>query len=249
MRRSGRAALAALLVLLLASRVEALPFVDDPAVLKALAAVNDLLSSIERVELAIHLALERKIRGVVGDLGFPEGLFAEIQQTLSLVKGIREELQELSCGFRFSTRTALLRDLYFDPRRLCRRDFEAIWGGPPSGPDSELAEMREYLGSLSQNLVTERVDAVTSWRSEFPDMEQASAELRRSPGEASRDEAVALSGTALIANSNSSISTESLLLEEVETSSDRQEMKRGLDLGRFVLLSSSGIDPWTRGDE
>jgi hypothetical protein len=249
MRGWKRAACALLLVAFLGSRVEAFPFVDDPAVLQALETVNELLGAIERVELAVHLALERSIRGVVRDVGFPEGLFSEIQQTLSLMTGIRGELQELSCAFRFSARTGLLRDLYFTPRRICRREFETIWGAPPPGPDRELQEMGDYLGSLSTNLVTERVDAVESWRAEFPDMEQASARIRRSPGEASRDEAVALSGSALIANSNSGISTESLLLEELEASRERQETKRGLDLGRFVLLKTAGIDPFTEGGE
>jgi hypothetical protein len=245
-RGSRRAAVAAGLVILLGvPRAQAFPFLDDPAVVYGLGIVNELLQAIERVELTIHLALETGVKGIVRDLGFPGDLFGELRQTLSQVKGIRDELAALSCGWRFSSRTASLRDLYFSPRLVCRRGFQAVWGASSFGPDRDLEEFRDYVGALSTNMISGRVDAAEAWREQFPAIEQGSALVRQSPGEANRDEAVALAGAGRIADSNSALATESLLLEEVEASAERENARRGLDLGRFVLLGTAGVDPWT----
>ena len=232
-----------LFLLLLAPPVRALPFFDDPGVVYALGIVSDLLQAIQKGELAVQLTLQKGIRGLVADVGFPEGLFAEIQQTLSLVQGIRDEVTALSCGFRFSPRTSLLRDLLLGLHPWCRREFEGVWGSPV-GRSADLEGFRNYLGTLSTNLVSRRVDRAESWLQAFPAAERDSALFRVSPGEASRDEAALLAATARVADSNSALKTQTLLLEQLEAAADRREERQGLDMARFILQDAAGLDPW-----
>jgi hypothetical protein len=243
MKRPVLTACACVFILLGASQVRALPFFDDPGVVYALAIVNGLLKTIEQAELTLQLSLQKGIRGLVADLGFPEGLFSELQETLGLVKGIRDEIAELSCGWKFSPRTLLLKDLYRELRILCRQQYEGVWGTPVGG-NQDLEEFRNYVGTLTTNMISERVDRSEGWRQMFPAMEEDTALARVSPGDASRDEAVSVAGTALIADSNSGMATESLLLEQAETSAERLEDRRARDVARFILRDTAGLDPW-----
>jgi hypothetical protein len=227
--------------------VRALPFIDDPAVVYGLGLVNDLLREIEAVELALQLALQGSIHGILGDLAFPFDLFRQIKQTLSTLEGIREEIAALSCGWRFSPRTSLLEGLSLHPSTLCREGFGSIFGFPV-GPDRDRDEIQNYVATLTANSISTRIDRSESWRLLFPDLERGSALSRVTPGEASRDEAVALSGTALVANSNSLLETESLLQEEADREEERLALRRGLDMGRFILERAGGQDPWSAAD-
>jgi hypothetical protein len=239
----GRVAGGVAVLILLASLAHALPFLDDPGVVYGLQIVSDLLKAIEQAELEAALTLQKGIRGVVADVGFPPSLFGELHETLSTVRGIRGEITSLSCAWNFSARTAFLRNLYLGFQSLCRREFEGVWGHP-IGHDSDLEEWHAYLGTLSTNMVSGRVDRVEGWRGLLPAMQKDSALTRVSPGEASRDEAVALSATALIADSNSAIKSQSLLLEQVEIAAERREERRGVDMTRFILTNAAGLDPW-----
>jgi hypothetical protein len=230
-----------------ALRAEALPIIDDPAVVYGLGLVNELLKEIEAIELTLQLALQRSIRGVLGDLAFPTDLFRGIEESLSALEGIREEMAALSCGWRFTPRTALLRSLSEKPTSLCRQGLASVFGFPV-GPDRDRDELASYLGTLTANSISTRIEGSESWRLLFPEMERGSALLRVSPGEASRDQAVAISGTALVANSNSELETESLLLEEAEREEERLSLRRGLDMGRFILEEAGGRNPWAAVD-
>jgi hypothetical protein len=158
-------------LVLLTPRLQAFPFVDDPGVVYLLGTVNNVLKTIENIELALHLALQSGIRDIVREIGFPRDLFGGLDHTISEVRGIRGELQALSCAWQFSPRTALLRGLYLTPTRLCRGQFQAVWGGSIPGWDADWHEFRDYLGTLSTNIVTSRVDRVEGWRTLFPEME------------------------------------------------------------------------------
>lgn len=231
--------------MLLTPCLHAFPFVDDPGVVYLLGIVNDVLKAIENVELTVHVTLQNGIRGILREIGFPHELFRSLDRTISEVVGIRGELQALSCAWQFSPRTAMLRELYFNPTRLCRDGFQAVWGRSIPVVDADRKEFRDYLGTLSTNMVSSRVDRVEGWRQLFPDMEAASALERVSPGEANRDEAVSLAGAARLAASNSAIATQSLLIEQMSTAEERLALRRELDLGRFLILETSGADPWT----
>jgi hypothetical protein len=233
-----------LVALLAAPSAGAFPFIDDPGVVYALQVVSQLLRSIEQAELATALVLQKDIRGLLADLAFPGALFAQLHETLSLVQGIRDEILSLACPWGFSARTSVLRNLYLSLGRLCRRDFEGVWG-TPVGRDADFEELRSYLGTLSTNMVSARVGREEGWRLMFPAMEKDAALVRLSPGDGSRDEAVSLAATALVADSNSSLKTQSLLLEQTETNVLRLEERRGVDMARFILRGAAGLDPWS----
>jgi hypothetical protein len=242
-----RVLIIALVLLLLAPGARALGFIDDPSVVYALEVVNNLLKAIEDVELAAHLTLQGEIKNLVRKIGFPAELFEPLEKVVSSVKGIRQEIEEISCDWQFSRRTSVLKDLYLAPFRLCRESFQAIWGTSQGRWDSDLHEFQDYEGTLSANLIAERARGVAGWQDIFASIEHDSALLRRSPGEANRDEAVALAGAGLIAHSGSAIASQTLLVRELDREMERFDERKRSDMGRFLLLSLAGEDPSKAG--
>jgi hypothetical protein len=102
------------------------------------------------------------------------------------------------------------------------------------------------VGVASTNVITARVEAEETWREIFPSLEEGTANLRVSPGEANRDEAVSLAGAGVVADSNSTVLTQTLLVEQLDREMDRREERKGLDMAAFTLLSVAGEDPWTQ---
>jgi hypothetical protein len=236
-----------LLALLGASTAQAFPFLDDPGVVLALRRVAELLDAIHQAELVAHLRLQRSIRGVVRQLGFPTELFEAIGATLGSMKGIRREIEEMACSWPLSSRTLRLRDLYLSSRALCRPDVQLLWGSSEGRADEGLGEFRDYMSALSLNMAGTRAGAVAHWEDIFPGMEKASAQLRSSPGEANRDGAVALAGAGVVASSNSALETQELLVSELERTWERREERQRGNMGQFLLLSAAGKDPWAEG--
>lgn len=232
-----------LLVALMASGARATPILDDPYTIALLKIVANILSTIQQIELAAQAAIQWRIDDVVSGYAFPGAVFQEIRQALDEVKGIRDEVEGISCGWRFSVRTGLLRDLYLRPLKLCRPTFQFVWGSGEEHWDRDLQEVQDYVGTLTANMVSERTEAEGSWRRIFPGMEKATGMLRLSPGEANRDEAVALAGAGVVADSNSALASHALLLAELEREMERFEERKALDMAEFVLLSVKGDDP------
>lgn len=238
-----RALAGVVLVVLLATNARAIPIIGDPYTIALLKIVANILSTIQQVELAAQAAIQWRIDDVVSGYAFPGAVFQEIRQALDEVKGIRTEVEEISCGWRFSVRTGLLRDMYLRPLSLCRPSFQFIWSSGEGHWDGDLQEIQDYVGTLTANMVSERTEAEGSWRRVFPGMEKATGALRLSPGEANRDEAVALAGAGVVADSNSALASQTLLLAQLERETERFEDRKALDMAEFVLLSVKGDDP------
>jgi hypothetical protein len=216
----------ALVACLLTSPASAMPILG-PDTAYLLRIVANLLRAIQQVQLETQRGLQRRIDVLVSDVAFPsfpgESVFDPIHQVLGDVRGIRRELTGLSCSWLFSARTSLLRDRLLRPLRLCRSDFQLLWGNADRHWDADLHEVQDFTGTLTENVVSTRVEAEESWTSLFPRMEQAGALLRRSPGEANRDEAVLLAAAGQVGASNSSIQTQKLLIESLDWQMDRHD--------------------------
>jgi len=227
---SARGALVILLVVtLVAGSASAVPIFGDPDTAYLLEVVGGILKAMEHVELTLQLVIHRRIDLIVSHFAFPDApdpdgsLFLPIRQALDQVRGIRREIAALSCSFIFSPRTALLRDTLLQPLRMCRSGFQLIWGSSDRHWDADTQELQDYVGTLTGNLVSARAESEGSWTKLFPDMETASGRIRRSPGEANRDEAVLLAAAGQVANSNSQLASQKLLLEELDRQMERRD--------------------------
>jgi hypothetical protein len=234
---------AAALVVVLATGAQAIPIFGDPYTIYLLKVVERILVTIQQIELVAQAVVQRRINDLVSGYAFPASLFREIHETIDDVKDIRDEVTAIACDWRFSERTGLLRDVYLRPLKLCRPSFQLLWGSGEGHWDADLQEMQDYVGTLTTNMVSERVEAEGSWRHIFPDMQRATAVFRASPGEANRDEAVALAGAGVVADSNSAIASQTLLLAQFEREMDRFEDRKSLDMAEFLRLSMKGDDP------
>jgi hypothetical protein len=230
-------------VALLSTSLGAFPIIGDPTTIYLLKVVENVLSTIQEIELAAQAISQGRIDTLVSGYAFPASVFRDISATIDQVHGIRDEIQQMSCDWQFSIRTGLLRDLNLRPLKLCRPSFQLIWGGSDNHWDADMQEAQDYVGTLTGNMISERVQAEESWRTVFPGMEQATGALRQSPGEANRDEAVALAGAGVVADSNSAMASQALLLDQVEREMDRFEDRKGHDMAEFMLLSTKGDDP------
>lgn len=236
----------AVLVALLATGARATPIIDDPYTIYLLRIVTNILNTIQQIELAAQALIQQRIDAVVSGYAFPGAVFQEIRQVINEVKGIREEVEGISCDWRFSTRTGLLRDMYLRPLKLCRPSFQLVWGSGEAHWDHDLQEVHDYVGTLTANMISERTQAEVGWRRVFPGIEKGTAAFRLSPGEANRDEAVALAGAGLVADSNSAMASHTLLLAQLERETERFEERKALDMAEFVLLSLKGDEPLRR---
>ena len=233
-----------LALLFAAPQASAIPFLGDTAYL--LRIIANLLRTIQQVQLEMQRGLQRHIDVLVSDVAFPsypgESIFDPIHQVLGDVRGIRRELTELSCSWLFSPRTALLRERLLRPLRLCRPDFQLLWGSSTRHWDADLHEIQDFAGVLTDNLVSTRVEAEESWTALFPRMEGAGALIRRSPGEANRDEAVLLAAAGQVAASNASVQAQKLLVESLDWQMERHDETLERYAGLAVLKSVVCLD-------
>ena len=229
----------------------AIPFFGDTAYL--LRIIANLLRTIQQVQLEMQRGLQRRIDVLVSDVAFPsypgQSIFDPVHQVLGDVRGIRRELRELSCSWLFSPRTSLLRDRLLRPLRLCRPDFQLLWGSSERHWDADLHEVQDFAGVLTDNLVSARVDAEESWTALFPRMEEASTLLRRSPGEANRDEAVLLAAAGQVAASNAAVLSQKLLVESLDWQMERHDEVLERYAGLGLLRSITCLDPGVCGGE
>jgi hypothetical protein len=242
--KAQRVVLALLLTICVTAGASALPIYDDPVAIKLLQTIKQILTTVQEIELKAQELIQRRIDVIISLYDFPAKVFDEIRQTIDEVQGIRNEVAALSCDWSFSPRTQLLRTTYLRPLTLCKSEFRLLWGSAEGHPDEDLQEAQDHAAIVTTNLISERVEAEQTWREIFPSLESESAAVRKSPGEANRDEAVALAGAGVIADSNSTMSTQMLLLQQLDSEMERREDKRHLEMAEFLLRSASGQDPW-----
>jgi hypothetical protein len=241
--KARRVVLVAIAAVLMAVQARAVPIYGDPITIYLLKVVARILSTIQQIELTAQRVIQARIDLVLSGYAFPGSVMSDIREAIDHVQGIRNEVEALSCDWRFSARTGLLRDLYLRRFKLCRPSFQLVWGSGDTHWDQDLQELQDYVATLSANTISERVDAETSWRRVFPGMDVATGLLRKSPGEAIRDEAVALAGAGVVADSNSTMASQSLLLAQLQREMERFEDRKGKDMGELILLSVKGDDP------
>jgi hypothetical protein len=249
---SARRSLAVLLVVMLvAASASAIPIFGDPDTAYLLEIVGGILKAIADVELTLQLATHHRIDLIVSHFAFPDApgpdgsIFLPIRQAIREVRGIRREIEALSCSWVFSPRTALLRGMLLHPLRICRSGFQLVWGSSERHWDADAQELQDYVGTLTANTVSARVDSERSWTKVFPDMEAASALLRRSPGEANRDEAVLLAAAGQVASSNSLLASQKLLVKGLDREMERRDERLAATAEMGLLVDITCLDEAT----
>ena len=245
MKARHRLLVVALVALLLTRPAWPFPIIGDPDTAALLGVVETLLRTVTAVELAAQEIIQRRIDTLVSHVAYPASVVRSIGQTLRSITRIRDEAEALTCDWRFTSRTALLRDLNLGPLTLCKPSFQLAWGEDGGHWDSDLEEMHDYVGTLSANMLSHRVESEETWSQAFPAVEALTASVWKSPGEANREEAVALSGAGLVADSNSALQTQTLLLQQMERQDERFQDRKQLDMAQFLLVSATGVDPWS----
>ena len=74
------------------------------------------------------------------------------------VRSIRDEVEAISCNWRFSLRTQRLWEGLFRGVRLCKYDFRQLFGAPPSYVLQDLDEYYDYSATRRLNMVATRVE-------------------------------------------------------------------------------------------
>jgi hypothetical protein len=97
------------------------------------------------------------------DTMFPWAALHEIESDFRQVRTIQQQIADLSCAWRFSLRTQILKNGLFGFGPLCRREYQAVFGAPVLSPDQDLAEFRQWQGVVRLNQVRDTLAASEKW--------------------------------------------------------------------------------------
>jgi hypothetical protein len=174
----------------------------------------------------------------------PDGVLNPINTSLALVRSMRSEVNSIACGWQFSPRTAMLRQLHLQPLRLCRPTFQLVWGTSVAGPDRDLNEFADYVGVLSSNQLSTRADSEDiSFRRAFGDTFKLAKAGWFSVGEANRHEAVMLAMNGEVAIANNQLAAQKLLVDQLDREMDRRDDRHRAQFGAYALR---GLASWNQ---
>ena len=129
----------------------------------------------------------------------------------------------------------ILRDLMLKPVRLCRLDYQELWGAHDLFWDRDLQETHDYVATMTANMISERTEKTyTTWVRAHRDLFEGHALYLTSPGEANRAEAAALAWANQVALGNSQVVTQNLLLRQMARDMDRFDEKKAADLTYYT---------------
>jgi len=155
---------------------------------------------------------------------YPDALLKPLSPLRALVKQaetLKQEVESLACGWRFSGRTALLQGIYLNPLKLCRTSFQLAFGSHEGGWDAGIQEMMDWTSTSTHNLIQERTSGTGlddgpeySWQTIAQSSASALAETLRTPGQAVRLAAQLSADDLRASRSTLDIETQQLLVEQ-----------------------------------
>jgi len=169
-RRSVLALIALGIVGMLSSPAGAQFDPTGPAKLLLLAEIAKRLHSVYQFLHEVNDAT-RQMRDRLDSM-FPDETLNEIKAVFRDVRSIEEEIQGLSCSWRFSPRVDALRQGLLRTGPLCRDQYTLAFGPPLIGPDADLEEFRQWQGTLRWNVVADTMQASPAWRAEAETLAQ-----------------------------------------------------------------------------
>jgi hypothetical protein len=225
-----RVAAVALVVVLLASPVQAL-IIPDPVETGLLAKIAAVLQAIQEFRMRVMAEIQQKINTRINAYAFPNRLFDPIRTTATTVLDIRRELQRMACDWPMSLRTRSLSDTLWERTQFCRGNYQAVWGSHEVFWDGPIQEANDYVATMTANMISERAERTnTSWVRAHKDLFDEHTIMRNSPGEANRAEAAALAWANEVAIGNSQVTTQNLLVRQMARALERFDQKKAADL-------------------
>ena len=236
-RKTRAVAAVALVVLLLATPVEAFIF-PDPIEIGLLGKISAALKAIQELRMRLLQRLQEELQDRVDSYAFPDRLFGPIRATTSAVVDIRRELQRLACDWPMSPRVLPLREMLLRRTQFCRSRHHEIWGSHEAFWDGPIQEANDYLATMTANMISERAEKTnTSWVRAHKDLFDEHTILRSSPGEANRAEAAALAWANQVAVGNGQVATQHLLVRQMARNLDRFDEKKAADFSYYCYRS------------
>jgi hypothetical protein len=124
-----------------------------------LAGIRCALRKVEDFQLQQLGCLEGGIKRIETVRKYPAALLDPlvwVRDVLREVATLRQQISDLSCGWRFSSRTELLKRLYLEPIRLCKPSLQGVFGAHDPFADADLQEYLDWTSAVTRNLVGER---------------------------------------------------------------------------------------------
>ncbi len=130
----------------------------DPVAAK-LAVVACIADTINEYQIKILDCLETQVADVHAIVMLPHEArraITEFEKVWKQARTLKQQVESLACGWRFSKRSGLLRDLYLRPIRLCKPEVKFIFGDHSSFLDGDTQELYDWTAKNTRNLVHER---------------------------------------------------------------------------------------------
>ena len=143
-------------------------------------------------------------------------VLAPVNMGLRTINSLREEVEKLACGWRFSSRTELLEGVYLRQVKLCRPSFQSIFGNYDGYFTAPFHELTAWASSTSKNLIAQRTGLEGDLGPEATWLYTATPdEEMPSPGEAIRLTSTRLADRLRAKNSTLDMQAQRLLVGEL----------------------------------
>ena len=126
----------------------------DPTNWPQLAQIIAWLEQIDRTLRDINRITE-DIKGKL-NLVYPLGSLRKIETFFDPVDSIKDEVEKLSCNWRFTPRVERLRFALFDKGSFCRSDWNLLYGPPTLTPSHDLESYYDWSAVRRLNLIKTR---------------------------------------------------------------------------------------------
>jgi len=173
MRRKGIITAAVVVVLLVGSPVFANSTVELLKILGTLERIHDVIRNVRGVTEDIRTKLSRV---------WPDRALRPILPCLEPGQAIRDEIQQLSCSWRFSVRMERIRLGLFEGQRFCKREWEAVFGAAPEGWAKDLEDYYDWAAVRRMNAIGTHVTQNEKWTQQTAWLTQEALKGTLDPG-------------------------------------------------------------------
>jgi hypothetical protein len=156
----------------------------DPVEIALLAKI---IAACDKVYVVLHGINQRveQFRNLQS-LMFPQTALMQIETLFRNVASIKQEFENLACGWKFSPRIQALRLGLLRQGPLCRDEYENVFGRVLPSIDSDLKTMREWSSVRRMNSIASTIDASDQWSQAAAEYGSRARAANTSPGRALR---------------------------------------------------------------
>ena len=94
---------------------------------------------------------------------YPKESLNQLKMLFRNVNSLMDEIEKMSCGWRFAPRVEPLRLGLLRKGPLCRTEYQRVVGAPLPGPDADLVELRQWNAVRRLNTVASTIEASRAW--------------------------------------------------------------------------------------